>query len=254
MWLRLSLIHAYMLILGNGRLNRLLLMIGLVCLVAPFSAALAQSDSSESAWSGEKTCDIQVNDEEGNFSHFLCRPVPNYFHDNYAAKLAVIRETKRRKEAERSGGAEFVAPGLHDPEFGYRCPDAQGECPTEWIPSPTDPEGNVDVSGLSNPQQYAGSTGFRKGNTYFRRVSGAGIGVQSILDQNPIDAVDVSGGGAYESGEICFQGAGRIIFLDASCMPRSSCQSSLTTSMVGERSCATISRPGTVILLPPEEG
>ncbi|MCY4071198.1 MAG: hypothetical protein OXG60_07855 [Chloroflexi bacterium] len=103
---------------------------------------------------------------------------------------------------------------------------------------------------MSTPNKYGGASGFAEGNTYYRRVNGAGIGVQSILDQRPIDAVDVWGPGAESGGQICFQGSGRLVFLDARTSPRA--QSTLTTIMLGEKTCAQINGPGTVVFLPPE--
>ena len=79
-------------------------------------------------------------------------------------------------------------------------------------------------------------------------VSGAGIGIQSILDQGPLGAVDISGPKNLQA-DVCFAAWGTIIFLDATTMPRS--QHTLPVFYPGDgATCAYINRPGTVILLP----
>lgn len=127
--------------------------------------------------------------------------------------------------------------------FGYRCPDVLGYCPTEWIPSP---EGTSD---LRTPSSYSHASSFNRGNTNVQRISGAGIGNAEILALRPIDAVDVWGDGATGGGEVCFVGEGRILFVDT--VPLERTQTYLSTTMRGDNTCAQISGPGQVIFLPP---
>ena len=145
-------------------------------------------------------------------------------------------------------------------DYGYRCPDTEGICDSAWVQG--------DGSGLSNPSSFAGAydfgaAGFSEvygvgaAKTNFRRVGTAGIGIQSIIDQNPIDAIDIWGEGASpggKGGEVCFKGHGRIVFLDASTSPRA--QSTLSTHLhrSGTQTCTRIPGAGTVVFLPPEGG
>ncbi len=78
-------------------------------------------------------------------------------------------------------------------------------------------------------------------------VSGAGIGVQSILAGGVIAAVDVWGMMDI-SAEVCFSGSGSITFLDATTAPRT--QMSLEYSMKDGMTCADIMHAGTVVLMP----
>ena len=171
-----------------------------------------------------------------------CRTVPDYFLDNIEAINRTVEEMGRRRAVERAGGARFKMPELAD--YGYRCPDAIGHCPTNWIPSPQ------ETSGLSSPNKFAGSFGSKRANAHIQRINGAGIGDPSILNQNPIDAVDIWGEGSAGGGEVCFDGDGRILFVDTAAMPRT--KSYLSTYRKGEQTCAQISGPGQVIFLPPE--
>jgi len=197
----------------------------------------------DNAVQAHMTCDVQT----GKPDEFGCRPVPEYYIDNQRALMRLIEEIGKRQQEARAGGPAYKDPpplisGTQG-NYGYRCPDARGYCPNVWIPDPAGTEG------LSSPDKYSGSVGFSKTNTYTQRINGAGIGVQSIVDQKPIDAVDIWGEGAQGGGEVCFYGSGRMIFLDASTSPRT--QSSLETTMKGDHTCATIPGPGSVVFLPP---
>ena len=206
------------------------------------TAALLLLFLPEGAVQAGATCDIPL----GNGS-FACRNVPDYFMDNIRARDRLIAEIARRKQREHAGGPAFTMPaplvsGTRG-NYGYRCPDAQGECPNEWIPGP------ASSKGLSSPNRFGGSQGFDNTNTHIQRINSDGIGVKSIVDQRPIDAVDIWGDGAAGGGEVCFYGRGRLVFLDARTSPRA--QSSLTTTMKGDHTCATIPGPGSVVFLPP---
>ncbi len=80
-----------------------------------------------------------------------------------------------------------------------------------------------------------------------QQVDAAGIGNQSVIDAGFIDAVDVWG--YVEQGvEICFPRQGAIIFLDATTAPRS--VAPIPTFSRGDSTCASLNRPGTVVLVP----
>lgn len=82
-----------------------------------------------------------------------------------------------------------------------------------------------------------------------RRVGATGVGVQSIIDQGITDAVDVWGN-VGAGTEVCLQGEGRIIFLDATTAPRA--QVPLNGRQADGKTCASIPNAGTVVLLPPD--
>lgn len=80
-----------------------------------------------------------------------------------------------------------------------------------------------------------------------QRVSGGAIGNEQVEMKMPMDAVDVWGPSNVVA-EVCFEGSGSITFLDAMYAPRK--QMSLEYGMKDGMTCATISGPGTVVLLP----
>ena len=85
-------------------------------------------------------------------------------------------------------------------------------------------------------------------STQCQQVSGAGIGNDAILAAGPKDAVDVWG---YipPNLKVCFRmSSGSFRFLDAAYAPRT--VSSLPAFGEMGMICATIDRPGTVVLLP----
>ena len=82
-----------------------------------------------------------------------------------------------------------------------------------------------------------------------QQLDGGGIGIQALA-ANYIAAVDIWG--YVDQGvEVCFPGVGRIIYLDASTMPRAM---SLLPTHGAENgiTCASIESPGSLVLLPPE--
>ncbi len=85
-------------------------------------------------------------------------------------------------------------------------------------------------------------------NRQFTRTP-AEVGVQSVLDEGVIHAVDVfSPSGASAAGtQICLQGAGSIVFLDAANAPR--VPQTLPTTTQGGYTCVTIPNTGTVVLV-----
>ena len=82
-----------------------------------------------------------------------------------------------------------------------------------------------------------------------QQLDGGGIGIQALA-ANYIAAVDIWG--YVDQGiEVCFPGIGRIIYLDASTMPRAM---ALLPTHGAENgiTCASIESPGSLVLLPPE--
>ena len=82
-----------------------------------------------------------------------------------------------------------------------------------------------------------------------QQLDGGGIGIQALA-ANYIAAVDIWG--YVDQGvEVCFPGVGRIIYLDASTMPRAM---ALLPTHGAENgiTCASIESPGSLVLLPPE--
>lgn len=79
-----------------------------------------------------------------------------------------------------------------------------------------------------------------------KRVDAAGIGNQSVIDAGYIDAYDIYG--YVEQGvELCFSRLGSVVFLDAATSPRS--RAPVEHFARGGMTCASLNRPGTVILV-----
>ncbi|MCY4071364.1 MAG: hypothetical protein OXG60_08695 [Chloroflexi bacterium] len=193
---------------------------------------------------GGQTCDQQVHGGQ-----FTCRPSPPWFIDNLKVLERYIAEIGRRQAQARARGQspyDIAYPDLRS--FGYRCPDIQGYCDKTWVPSPSSSQGGT--SGLSSPEKLARSDAITRPHTGVNRINAAGIGVKWIIDENPIDAVDIWGPGADEGGEVCFHGTeGRLVYLDARTSPRA--QSFLSTYLVGDTICGRMPGPGSVVYLPP---
>ncbi len=85
-------------------------------------------------------------------------------------------------------------------------------------------------------------------NHHFIRTP-AEIGVQSVLDKDVIHAVDIfSPSNENAAGsQICLQGSGSMVFLDAIGVPR--VPQSLITTIQGDYTCATIPDVGTLVLV-----
>jgi len=79
-----------------------------------------------------------------------------------------------------------------------------------------------------------------------QRIGAAGIGVQWIINAGFIDAIDVWGDDVQ--GEVCLEGVGSLLFLNASTSPRA--QSWLDSYQRDGRTCAVLAGPGTVVLMP----
>jgi hypothetical protein len=184
-------------------------------------------------WDGSVTCDIEISP-----GHYGCRPVPNYFLDNSRALDSYLRDKERRAE-----DGDFSGRSLSS--FGYRCPDARGLCGKQWLPSP------ARVNGLSNPNSFRGSELQERPGAGIQRINRDGIGIQSIIDQNPIDAVNIWGPGAESGGEVCFDGTeGRFLYVDSRVTPNT--VHNLPATVKGDQICGTLPGPGSIIYLPPD--
>ncbi len=214
----------------------------------------------------EQHCDIPVFDENRRTSHFACRPVPHYFYENLRAGDRLTRERGTEGGIQSVDGEWPPVTQEELARYGYRCPDALGKCRIKWIPDDrdikVDEKGNNyydEVSARTRDSgQFVASWNINPDYPYvypnIKRVSGAGIGVQSILDQNPVDAVNVWGEAAQDGGWVCFDGVGRLIYLDSRTTPNA--QKPLDAVDAADtpeiESCGLMPGPGTVVFLPPE--
>ena len=116
--------------------------------------------------------------------------------------------------------------------------------------------GSVDITAPPQPNTCAALPGGTAAVSATRgldsgvqcqQVDAGGIGIQSVIEAGFIDAVDVWG--YVEQGvEICFPQLGSITFLDAATIPRS--VTTLPAQRVGNMTCVSLDRAGTVVLTP----
>ena len=79
-----------------------------------------------------------------------------------------------------------------------------------------------------------------------QEINAGGIGIQSVIDAGFTHAVDIWG--YVEQGvQVCFNGAGSILFLDAMTAPRTVI--SIGSFNIDGNTCTTIWRPGSLVLL-----
>lgn len=112
------------------------------------------------------------------------------------------------------------------------------------IPAPAQPDTCQAIAGgtATISARYGLGSGLQ-----CQQVDAAGIGDASLVAAGFIDAVDVWG--YVEQGvEICFAQPGAIVFLDAAYAPRR--PSPLPFYAQDGKTCATLNRPGTVVLAP----
>ena len=82
--------------------------------------------------------------------------------------------------------------------------------------------------------------------TQCKRVGAAGLGKAELIAQGVLDAVDIWN--IVESDvRVCFRNHGALKFLDAATSPRA--VSDLAAQTVGDMTCGTINRAGTVVLM-----
>ncbi len=122
----------------------------------------------------------------------------------------------------------------------------QGDCEEDdYSPAPTPtPKPSVDTCSYL-PAEIAVSN-FGTYTTQCKRVGAAGLGKAELIAQGVLDAVDIWN--IVESDvKVCFRNQGSLKFLDAATSPRA--VSDLAAQTVGDMTCGTINRAGTVVLM-----
>ncbi len=134
---------------------------------------------------------------------------------------------------------------------GFPAPGPRKKKKKEPAPTPTATPRPAYAASYTALQTETGMTfeaayGLDSG-VHFRQLDGAGIGIQSIIDAGPLAALDVYG--YVEQGvEVCFPQIGRVIFLDASAMPRAI--TTLPATVKDRMTCVYLNSPGSLVLLP----
>ncbi len=121
----------------------------------------------------------------------------------------------------------------------------QDDCGGDDSPPPTPtPKPLVDTCSYL-PAEIAVSN-FGTYTTQCKRVGTAGLGKAELIAQGVLDAVDIWN--IVESDvKVCFRNQGTLKFLDAATSPRA--VSDLAAQTVGDMTCGTIDRAGTVVLM-----
>lgn len=154
------------------------------------------------------------------------------------------------------GAYEYEVPVIPPPATGG---GSGGGTTTTTSSGPT-VDGNVglcaDLDGSTNAVVRVSTAGIAWGvncriiamNGGYMRTA-AEIGVQSVLDMGVLHAVDVfnPSSATFQPMSVCLQGAGSLIFLAAAQSPRQ--PQALSSGASGGYTCATISAPGTVVLV-----
>ena len=161
------------------------------------------------AQSGWHHCDIQDFDYDGPGTRYFCRPV-SY---DWLCNVARINS--------------FCGSGSDRGSAGNGKDDRRRD------------SGKRSGGRFVAPASDAGSS------NNIRRIDAGGIGVQRIINAGYMAAVDIWGDDLPE--EVCLDGVGRMLFLDASTSPRA--ESWLDSVQRGGRTCAEIDGPGTVVLM-----
>ena len=102
------------------------------------------------------------------------------------------------------------------------------------------------LSDASNRITVSSSAGLESG-IQCQQLNGAGIGISSIVEAGFTSAVDVWG--LVRDARVCFEFAsGSMLFLDAANSPRTAAP--IASSTEDSSICATIDRPGSLVLVP----
>ena len=128
-----------------------------------------------------------------------------------------------------------------------RCPQTKKKKDPTPVPTATTRPPAVTCPGMSQASGIVvhATFGLNSG-VQCQRLDGGGIGIQALADSY-IAAVDIWG--YVEQGvEVCFPQAGRLLFLDASAMPRVAAP--LASTVVNGMTCASITTPGSIVLMP----
>lgn len=145
---------------------------------------------------------------------------------------------------------------LDNPEFGVELnPETCRPFPVKQPPEPK----TVTVIAAKSPvytcedllrqgYQLSATHGLRSG-IQCSRVGHSGVGIQWVIDLGVLDALDLWG--YVEQGvEVCFPQLGRLLFLDAATAPRTVVKQA--SVLRDGFTCASIDRPGTLVLVPGE--
>ena len=118
--------------------------------------------------------------------------------------------------------------------------------PPTTIPTPRPPAVTCPTLSAATGIAVRATYGLESG-IQCQRIDGGGIGISSIVEAGFIDAVDIWG--YVDQGvEVCFPQSGRLLFLDARTSPRT--VSPLESTVVNGMTCASISSPGSLVLMP----
>ena len=161
------------------------------------------------AQSGWYHCDIQDFDYEGPGTRYFCRPVSYDWLCNVA-------------------------------RIGSLCSSGSDKSDDS-----KDKDDSQRQSGRSGGGSFARQASGSGSSINMRRIDAGGIGVQWIIDAGFIAAVDIWGEVLPE--EVCLDGVGWLLFLDAGTSPRA--ESRLDSVQRDGRTCAEIDGPGTVVLM-----
>ncbi len=138
-----------------------------------------------------------------------------------------------------AGAVQYIAPPAREIQVsgdgGSGPPPTPIDCTGEWLNATTN---------LRLRASYSLCHGIQ-----FQRVGAGGIGIQGVVNNGFLDAVDVWGW-ARPTIEVCFPQAGKTLFLDAAASPRT--VSPLASFRDGAFTCARVGRAGTIVLMAPD--
>ncbi|MCY4071197.1 MAG: SH3 domain-containing protein [Chloroflexi bacterium] len=193
---------------GRGGIRQKLLLLTILVVLMSAQYGAVQAQS------GWYHCDIQDINYDGPGTRYFCRPVSYDWLCNTARITFFCSNRSARGDASDDNG---------DSDDSRRS------------------NGNSSGGGSGSVRQASGSGS----SINIRRIDAAGIGVRWIIDAGFIAAVDIWGEDVPE--EVCLDGFGRLLFLDASTSPRA--ESWLDSVQRDGRTCAEIDGPGTVVLM-----
>ena len=122
-------------------------------------------------------------------------------------------------------------------------PKAEKRRAATRVPIPTPSISTGEALQQTSDIELSATHGLRSG-VQFQRVNAAGVGNPEVTARGIIDAVDVWGW-VQQGVEVCFPGAGSILFLDAATSPRT--LAPVITYSRADKSCAQLDRPGTLV-------
>ncbi len=193
---------------GRGGARQKLLPLMILCVLLSMQYGRAQAQS------GWYHCDIQDFSYTGPGTRYFCRPVSYDWLCNIARITSFCNNPSDR--GDKGGDSDDSRNG----SGGSSGRSSSGG----------DSAGQASGAGLS---------------ANIRRLDAAGIGLQWIIDAGFIAAADIWGEDIPD--EVCLDGLGSLLFLDASSSPRA--ESWLDSVQRDGQTCAEIDGPGTVVLM-----